>query len=120
MLLGRLLQHEPVPLHRAVLCDVVPGPGPHEDRGRADPRLDLVRLGPHREEHPRDAAGRDGDGGLQLGRGGREEGGLPDPQEQERHAGRRGRAPQGQGERPASRRPGGRRVEELADDGRGE
>jgi hypothetical protein len=109
-----LLQHEPVPLHRAVFCDLVPGPGAHEDRVRADPRLDPVRLSPHREEHHGDAARRDGHGGLQLGRGGREEGSHPDPPEQERHAGRRGRAPEGQGERPAHRRPGGRRDEELA------
>ena len=120
MLPGGLLQHEPVPLHRAVLCDLVPGPGPHEDRVRADPRLDPVRLGPHREEHPRDAARGDGHGGLQLGHGVREEGGHPDPPEQERHAGRRGRAPEGQGERPAPGRPRGRRDEELAGSGGGE
>jgi hypothetical protein len=120
MLPGGLLQHEPVPLHRAVFCDLVPGPGAHEDRVRADPRLDPVRLSPHREEHHGDAARRDGHGGLQLGRGGREEGSHPDPPEQERHAGRRGRAPEGQGKRPAHGRPGGRRDEELAGRGDGE
>ena len=117
LLLGCLLQHEPVPLHRPVLCNFVPGPGPHEDRVRADSWLDPVRLGPHREEHPRDAARRDGHGGLQLGRGDREEGLRPNPPEQERHAGRlRGRSPQGQGERPPLVRPRGRRDEELAND----
>lgn len=116
MLPGRLLQHEPVPVHWPVLSDLVPGPWPHEDRVRADPRLDPVRLGPHREEHPRDAARGDGHGGLQLGRGGREEGSHPDPPEQERHVGRRGRTPEGQGEWPALGGPRRRRDEELADD----
>ena len=49
---GCLLQHEPVPLHRPILCNIVPGPGPHEDRLRADSWQGPVGLGPRREEHP--------------------------------------------------------------------
>lgn len=62
-----LLQHEPILVHRPILRDIFPSSRPHENSLCVNSRLDPLRFGPNREEHPRDAPRHSGHDSLQLG-----------------------------------------------------
>lgn len=72
LLAGGILQHESVPLHRAILGHLLPGFGPHEDGVRPHTRVVALRFRADSEEHNGDDHSRSRHGSVQLGRGARE------------------------------------------------